>query len=288
MGLIPFFGIFDNPKVRTKMKQHYSYPSLPQAWGIFGIFIAASIGLGLIIGVVYELTGAENMSPGNLLGYTISMLFVIWFSWRNKAGKSAVKMLYFKQAPSILYPLLIVFTLAFSVFLDPLTTLIPMPDLFKEIFAMLATKDIYTLLMVCLIGPVLEEVLFRGIILEGFLNRYKAGKAIFWSAFLFGLFHMNPWQFIPGFLIGILLAYIYMKTRSLIPVILIHIVNNSFSYILMYIYGADIMTFRELFSETEDYFAFYSLASVLMLLSLFFVTRILKPFQQFHPMEDKT
>jgi len=270
------------------MDKNGLYPSLPQAWGIFGIFLAASIGIGLAVAAVNEVLGAESMSLGNVLGYTISMLFVIWFAWRNMTDRQSVKVFYFDKVPALVYPLLIVITLTLAVALDPLTNLLPMPEIVKELFAMLATKDIYTLLMVCLIGPVLEELLFRGIILEGFLNRYRPGKAIFWSAFLFGLFHLNPWQFIPGFLSGLLLAWIYMKTRSLIPVILIHIINNSLSYFIMYVYGADIMTFRELFTEPAEYNTFFVSASALLLLSLFLVYRILRPLKPFPVINHQT
>ena len=264
------------------MQKNDSYPSLPQAWGIFGIFMAASIATGLVISVISNLLGSESLSLGNLLGYIVSMGFVIWFAWRGKTGTLSENVFYFNKIPVVLYPLLIALTLSLAVTLDPITSIIPMPEFVQELFAMLATKDIYTLLMVCIVGPVLEELLFRGIILDGFLNRYKPGKAIFWSAFLFGLFHLNPWQFIPGFIIGILLAWIYMKTRSLLPVILIHVLNNSLSYYVMYKYGEDIMSFKDLFADVSDYRILLMAATGLFLITLFLLYRLLgslRPFQ---------
>ena len=130
--------------------------------------------------------------------------------------------------------------------------------------------------MVGITGPVLEEVLFRGIILDGFLKRYNPGKAIFWSAFLFGLFHLNPWQFIPGFMIGLMLGYIYLKTRSLTTVILVHIVNNSFSYLIMYFYGKDVNSFTDLFAERGDYYIFLAGGTIIFLASIFLLYKILK------------
>jgi membrane protease YdiL (CAAX protease family) len=264
------------------------YPSLPQAWGIFGIYLAASIGAGLAVMVIHEALNAESMSLGNVMGYTISMLFVIWFAWRNKTGGKSVRIFYFNKIPALIYPLIIILTLSLAVVLDPITNLLPIPEFIEELFSMLATKDIYTFLMVCLIGPVLEELLFRGIILEGFLHRYNPVKAIFWSAFLFGLFHMNPWQFIPGFFSGIILAWIYMKTRSLVPVILIHIVNNSLSYFVMFIYGADIMTFRDVFTDSAEYYALFISAIALLLICLFILYRILKSRNPFPIINNQT
>lgn len=258
------------------MRNNRIYPSLPQAWVIFGIFLAASIGTGLVIGVVHEAIHAESVSLGNLIGYTFSMLFVILFAWRNKTGGRRARVFYFKSSPLLSYPLLVILTLALAVVLDPLTNLIPMPEIVEELFALLATKDIYTLLMVCIIGPILEEVLFRGLILDGFLNRYGAVKAIFWSAFLFGLFHLNPWQFIPGFTIGLFLGWLYLKTRSLVPVILVHMVNNSLSYTLMYIYGSEINSFKDLFEEPGNYLVFFLSSCALLILSLYLLIRILR------------
>ncbi|MFC2116225.1 lysostaphin resistance A-like protein [Bacteroidota bacterium] len=250
------------------------YPSLSQAWVIFAVFLAASIGLGLLMGVFNELAGIQNLSLGNFIAYNISVLFVIWFAWRNR-NPQGEKVLHLSSISPALFLLLVILTLSLAIFLDPLTNLLPMPELVEQIFAMLATKDIWTFMMVGITGPILEEVLFRGIILDGFLSRYKPGKAIFWSAFLFGLFHLNPWQFIPGFLIGLLLGYIYLKTRSLIPVILIHIVNNSFSYLIMYFYGDDIMSFKDLFAESGDYAIFLSGSTVIFIACLFLLFKIL-------------
>ena len=269
------FGILRHSK-NTGMSNNKAYPSLPQAWGIFGIFLAVSIGAGFAIGAINEAVGAESLSLGNLIGYVVSMAFVIWFAWNSGKAHPSDRFLHFNRVPWIVYPVLIVMTLSMAVVLDPLTNLIPMPEKIKELFELLGTKDIYTLLMVCILGPVLEEVLFRGIILDGFLNRYKPAKAIFWSAFLFGLFHLNPWQFIPGFFIGILLAWIYWKTRSLVPVILVHIVNNSLSYTIMYVYGKDVESFRDLFTEASEYKIFLLSGVLLLILGLILLYRMLK------------
>lgn len=92
------------------------------------------------------------------------------------------------------------------------------------------------ILAIAIIGPVLEEVLFRGAITKALLQQYKPTTAILLSALLFGIFHINPVQIIPAFLIGLLLAWIYYKTASLIPCILMHVINNSLSVYASYKY----------------------------------------------------
>lgn len=88
------------------------------------------------------------------------------------------------------------------------------------------------ILAIAIVGPVLEELLFRGAITKALLQQYNPTKAILISALLFGVFHINPAQILPAFLIGILLAWTYYKTGSLIPCILMHILNNSLSVYL--------------------------------------------------------
>lgn len=88
------------------------------------------------------------------------------------------------------------------------------------------------ILAIAIIGPVLEEILFRGAITKALLQQYNPTKAILISALLFGVFHINPAQILPAFLIGILLAWTYYKTGSLIPCILMHVLNNSLSLYL--------------------------------------------------------
>lgn len=78
----------------------------------------------------------------------------------------------------------------------------------------------------CLLGPVLEELLYRGVLLQS-MRKYNERFAVFLSAAIFGLMHQNYQQFILGFLIGIPLAVVTIKSGSIIPAIFTHIVVNT-------------------------------------------------------------
>lgn len=105
------------------------------------------------------------------------------------------------------------------------------------------------ILAIAITGPILEEVLFRGAITQALLRQYAPTKAILVSALLFGVFHINPAQILPACLVGILLAWTYYKTASLIPCILMHIVNNSLSIYLSSRYP-EVENLDELFDGT--------------------------------------
>lgn len=88
------------------------------------------------------------------------------------------------------------------------------------------------ILAIAIVGPIAEELLFRGAITEILLRKYSPTKAILISSLLFGVCHINPAQMLPAFLIGILLSWVYYKTGSLIPCIVMHVLNNSLSVYL--------------------------------------------------------
>lgn len=109
------------------------------------------------------------------------------------------------------------------------------PDIMEQSFDILQSGW-GGILAIAIIGPVLEELLFRGAITKALLQQYSPTKAILISALLFGVFHINPAQILPAFLIGILFAWTYYKTGSLIPCILMHVLNNSLAVYLSFQY----------------------------------------------------
>lgn len=77
-----------------------------------------------------------------------------------------------------------------------------------------------------LLGPVIEELLFRGIALNN-LGAVNRTFALFASSLLFGLMHANFNQIFNGFLLGLVLGYIALKSGSVIPSIICHIFANA-------------------------------------------------------------
>lgn len=79
---------------------------------------------------------------------------------------------------------------------------------------------------VCVVGPVLEEVIFRGYILNG-MKKYGEWTGIITSALLFTMFHGNLVQCVTPLLLGLLFAFLTIRTGSLIPSIICHILHNG-------------------------------------------------------------
>ena len=87
-------------------------------------------------------------------------------------------------------------------------------------------------IVVGLLAPLVEEVVFRGAILRSLLSWNQncwIGIAI--SAALFALSHLNPAQMPHAFLVGLLLGWMYWRTDSIVPGVVFHWVNNSVAYL---------------------------------------------------------
>ena len=108
--------------------------------------------------------------------------------------------------------------------------------------------------VVGLLAPLVEEVVFRGAILRALLKwNQNHWLCIAISAALFGLSHFNPAQMPHAFLAGLLLGWMYYRTGSIVPGIVVHWVNNSVAYAMynvsMAAYGTGDPTMAQVFGE---------------------------------------
>jgi len=78
-----------------------------------------------------------------------------------------------------------------------------------------------------LAAPVIEEILFRGFLQSAARTAFGKLKAILISGSLFALIHLNVHVFLQIFILGLLLAYLFEKTESLIAPITVHICHNT-------------------------------------------------------------
>lgn len=127
---------------------------------------------------------------------------------------------------------------------DMLSELMNLPDLMQVQFESMA-ESLWGILAIAVIGPIVEEILFREGI-QGYMTRMGIApwKAILMSSLLFGIIHMNPAQIPFAFLIGLCLSLIYQKTQSITLTSLIHILNNSLAAMQLNLLGERIKEFK--------------------------------------------
>lgn len=85
---------------------------------------------------------------------------------------------------------------------------------------------------IAILPAIFEELLFRKVMLNG-AKKYGTIFSIIFTAVMFGLIHMNIPQAINAVFIGIVFAYVVIKTGSIIPSMILHFVNNGTQALLM-------------------------------------------------------
>lgn len=85
-------------------------------------------------------------------------------------------------------------------------------------------------------APIAEEIFFRSFVYGGLEKKYGWQKAMWISALIFGAAHMQLVAFIPTFLMGLVLAYIYQRSRSVIPSMILHFAVNGFGFAMIYLF----------------------------------------------------
>lgn len=175
------------------------------------------------------------------------------FSVKNvKAGETvryALIVLFFQQVSLIC-------TIFISSGLDSVGLGVPSVDYVLEHDPMVYVAE---LLGAVFLAPIGEELIYRGIVLRC-SAKISQRFAIFFSAFIFGIMHGNPYQFVLGFLLGIPLAMVTLKTGSIVPAIICHMTNNLMASV----------------SEVVGYFnEEISFVIPFIMLAVFFVTGII-------------
>lgn len=88
------------------------------------------------------------------------------------------------------------------------------------------------LLLVVVVGPIAEELLFRGVIYGGLRTCFPVDVSALVSALIFGIYHKNIVQGLYAAAFGIILAYIFEKTQSIWGSTLMHMAFNLSSYLI--------------------------------------------------------
>jgi uncharacterized protein len=161
-----------------------------------------------------------------------SVVFILWYGFR-KTGNPLREVFPLKKFNLFLIFLLFLFFLGMQQWLNIgnkwVDTVLPPPAWFWEMFDKIFENDFGfwgAFMKVVVIAPVVEELIFRGVIMHGLMRNYSKGTAVFFSGLLFALFHLNPWQFPATFVLGMILGWIMIRTRNIALCITGHAINN--------------------------------------------------------------
>ncbi len=231
------------------------YPTIKSSIFIFLILIGFMILLGVPPVLLPKYIDGFDQNIANVFGYVLPMAATIYVVLKRikKNNDSSEKILNFSIGGLRKYVFIIPLALIMMLWIDFIASLIPMPDWVAEVFEQAFNLSLPNIIMISLLAPLFEEVLVRGLVLRGYLLNYTPNKAIIASAIFFGAIHMNPWQFIAGFISGIFLGYLYYKTKSLIPTMFVHFMNNSLSVLFSFYYTNSDASFIDMMGSSIYY-----------------------------------
>jgi membrane protease YdiL (CAAX protease family) len=218
------------------MEQDKYYPGIGHAVLLIVAVFALQIGLAIpvsVAGMVLDLDVQEHPAVLALVSLVSFGLVLVWGLKRN--GKPATEI--YPVTPvrgALLFPIVLT-VIGLGVLLSELDNVVrfalPPPkwllDFFKTLTAPEKAVPWESFIVLVVVAPVTEELLFRGLILRGFLSRYSVVTSVLVSALLFGVMHGNPWQFFSATILGIIFGWWFMRSRSLLPCLVGHSCSNA-------------------------------------------------------------
>lgn len=217
----------------------------------FIAYVLFQVVFGIICAPLTKMLGFTDGTEANfmlllLASGSASIATIAMFAWRRWW---IVSLDYIKSCP--FYAIILTIVLAFATLIPSswLSEMLPnemTKDLMEEVFKNILSRP-EGFIIIALLAPTVEEIVFRGAILRSLLawsEEKTAGNesvktkgawlAIVISAMLFSAIHGNPAQMPHAFLIGLLLGWLFYRTGSIVLCVILHFINNSTAFLLTY------------------------------------------------------
>ena len=223
---------------------------------VMAVYLSASIMPGILIGIIVGLQHAKefgnSVDPNalitNIIGpysihimifAAISTLFMIWLFFLGRKDRFITYIKWRKIAlmDGLYISLLGIFlNLLFIALLNYAALLLPIEELmsqYSELMALAFDTNFFIILLgVAIVAPIFEEILVRGVIFNDFRRATPDWLALTIQALIFGIMHMNLIQGTYAFILGLILGLVYLKYKSIIAAILLHLTFNLTSTLL--------------------------------------------------------
>ncbi|AQQ52197.1 CPBP family intramembrane glutamic endopeptidase [Planococcus lenghuensis] len=184
---------------------------------------------------------------------------------------------------AVLVFILIAFSL--SVFWLQLAALMPIApwlvELFMEPVPMTTSPGFLVLeiLFLAVIGPIAEEFMFRGVLLNRMIRKTSMWGGILISSILFGVLHADV---LGAFMFGVITSLLFIKTRNLLVPVMLHIFNNSLAVLAAYVAptfpeALALLEPADIYEKALPNAAVLIIASILLGLFLTRLVRSMKP-----------
>lgn len=241
------------------MNRSNHYPSIRQAILLLVLVFFLMIMLSIFVMILEEIVDFPFTKHPITLAFINLIAVGLILMWGLKKAKASFKEVFsFKPVRMLLFLPIALTIIGVGILLSELDnllrTVLPIPSGIADFITdlLLGQTSLWgSFVVLVVVAPLIEELLFRGFILRGFLSHYSKRKAVLASAILFGAFHLNPWQFLGATIGGVLLAWLFVRTRSLLPCIFGHALINAVPIILLGIFNLEIPGFTGELTKVE-------------------------------------
>jgi membrane protease YdiL (CAAX protease family) len=222
------------------------------------------------------MAGGSEAAPGGsrlFFAYTLQFLLAVagGLIWLRRGGDFRLRFgVGWSAAPLVLTGMVLV--TATGIVIEPLLGLFS-SEWFDRLSGLIGRGG-WSILTTVVAAPVLEEIFFRGMMLETLSRKWRGGVAVVVTALFFGLAHApNPPQMINAFVVAVSMGFIYLSSRSLPAVIIIHALNNGLAYLTFELTGSQSTDTRALLNNDTLYWTIYAAACVVIVFSTIFLAR---------------
>lgn len=211
------------------------YPTFRQAIGLLGLLVLAQIVGSIPLFLIFEALSINFLENPAGIGALNLLSFGFVLHWgARQAGVPLSELFPLQPVRALLLAPMALSVIGLSAVLSEVDNLVrlvlPMPAAIAALFSELmgGTHNLAgAILALVIIAPLTEELLFRGLMLRGFLRHSPAWRAVLASALLFALIHLNPWQVPGAVVLGALFGWWYVRTGSLVPCLFGHALANG-------------------------------------------------------------
>lgn len=217
-----------------------------QTLKLIGIYLGMCLAVSIIAGIAWIIY-YKNIHPDasirtacesvpNLLEMLLTdagTIAAVVIAWKQKLIRlpECLKMSKNQWSKAALPLALGISWFACTIFIDDLSNIKPDEDvvnILKE-----CMHSVIGCLSICIIGPILEELIMREGVLGTMLrNKVNPWAAIVISSVIFGAIHFNLWQMVSAIIGGVVLGVLYWKSGNIVLPAIIHIANNTTSTVI--------------------------------------------------------
>lgn len=213
--------------------------------GVIGVVILSVISAFLVGGIIMSVFSSTPNQTDKVylylsffLGQGVIVLPPIYYL--NFKNKSIFDSFRIKPISFNIVINSIIFSVGIIILFDALDRvmyqIVPTPDYIIDLGKIMQPEStlglIFLFLAVVVMAPIGEEIVFRGF-LQKFLEEYwkDITRAVLITSLFFAMIHFNPYWTIQIYLLGVILGFLSWKTKSVIPSIILHSINNGMAFI---------------------------------------------------------